>query len=123
MMFGYAPRNRAVARKRPACRRWRRAAAKVKSDPIDWIFTRGFRTVRAEWRATPYLRIIPSLVLRLELADGANHVLSNSRSKASSRAVTGRSVESKGGNVATAEFRGLKDVRQYWWLYCLWSRH
>jgi len=25
----------------------------VKSDPIDWIFTRGFRTVRAEWRVTP----------------------------------------------------------------------
>jgi len=25
----------------------------VKSDPIDWIFTRGFRTVRAEWRPTP----------------------------------------------------------------------
>jgi endonuclease/exonuclease/phosphatase family metal-dependent hydrolase len=26
---------------------------KVKTDPIDWIFTRGFRTVRAEWRVTP----------------------------------------------------------------------
>jgi len=25
----------------------------VKSDPIDWIFTRGFRTVRGEWRVTP----------------------------------------------------------------------
>jgi endonuclease/exonuclease/phosphatase family metal-dependent hydrolase len=25
----------------------------VKSDPIDWIFTRGFRTVHAEWRANP----------------------------------------------------------------------
>ena len=25
----------------------------VKNDPIDWIFTRGFRTVRAEWRPTP----------------------------------------------------------------------
>jgi endonuclease/exonuclease/phosphatase family metal-dependent hydrolase len=25
----------------------------VKSDPIDWIITRGFRTVRAEWRPTP----------------------------------------------------------------------
>jgi len=25
----------------------------VKSDPIDWIITRGFRTVHAEWRPTP----------------------------------------------------------------------
>jgi endonuclease/exonuclease/phosphatase family metal-dependent hydrolase len=25
----------------------------VKSNPIDWIFTRGFRTVHAEWRANP----------------------------------------------------------------------
>ncbi len=25
----------------------------VKSNPIDWIITRGFRTVRAEWRPTP----------------------------------------------------------------------
>ena len=25
----------------------------VKSNPIDWIFTRGFRTVHAEWRVNP----------------------------------------------------------------------
>ena len=48
----------------------------VKTDPIDWIFTRGFRTVRSEWRATPSSDH-PVACAELELADGAR-VASNS---------------------------------------------
>jgi endonuclease/exonuclease/phosphatase (EEP) superfamily protein YafD len=48
---------------------------KVKSDPIDWIFTRGFRTVHAEWRATPSSDH-PVACASLELSE-ADHVASN----------------------------------------------
>jgi endonuclease/exonuclease/phosphatase family metal-dependent hydrolase len=47
----------------------------VKSDPIDWIFTRGLRTVHAEWRATPSSDH-PVACADLELNDGAR-VVSN----------------------------------------------
>jgi endonuclease/exonuclease/phosphatase family metal-dependent hydrolase len=47
----------------------------VKTDPIDWIFTRGFRTVHAEWRATPSSDH-PVACADLELAGGA-HIVSN----------------------------------------------
>jgi endonuclease/exonuclease/phosphatase family metal-dependent hydrolase len=48
---------------------------KVKSDPIDWIFTRGFRTVHAEWRATPSSDH-PVACASLQIGDEA-HVASN----------------------------------------------
>jgi len=47
----------------------------VKGDPIDWIFTRGLRTVHAEWRATPSSDH-PVACASLELSD-ADHVASN----------------------------------------------
>jgi endonuclease/exonuclease/phosphatase family metal-dependent hydrolase len=42
----------------------------VKSNPIDWIFTRGFRTVRAQWRVTPSSDH-PVACAELEIAEGS----------------------------------------------------
>ena len=41
----------------------------VKSNPIDWIITRGFRTVHAEWRPTPSSDH-PVACAELELSEG-----------------------------------------------------
>jgi endonuclease/exonuclease/phosphatase (EEP) superfamily protein YafD len=41
----------------------------IKSNPIDWIFTRGFRTVHAEWRSTSSSDH-PVACAELQLSDG-----------------------------------------------------
>lgn len=54
----------------------------VKSDPIDWIFTRGFRTVHAEWRPTPSSDH-PVACASLELSEAAR-VASNTKESTAS---------------------------------------
>jgi endonuclease/exonuclease/phosphatase (EEP) superfamily protein YafD len=46
----------------------------VKSNPIDWIITRGFRTVRAEWRPTPSSDH-PVACAELQFSEGAGDKL------------------------------------------------
>jgi endonuclease/exonuclease/phosphatase family metal-dependent hydrolase len=43
---------------------------RVKSDPIDWIFTRGFRTIHAEWRVNP-ASDHPVACAQLEFSEGS----------------------------------------------------